>query len=434
FHSRTIEILDMRGIADRFLAEGQTYQGAAAGSPMLDVSDFPTRHPYTLGLWQNHIERILAAWIEELVVPVRRGSEVTGFEQTDDGVTVHLAEGDALRATYLVGADGGRSLIRKLAGIDFPGWEATRSALIAEVEMTEETPVGITHDVSGIHAISAMEDGRTMRVVTHEPEIGPATEPTLADLSRNLIGVFGTDFGAHSPTWISRFTDATRQAATYRSGRVLLAGDAAHIHFPAGGQGIGLGIQDAVNLGWKLGEVVAGVAPDSLLDTYHSERHPATARVLRQTMAMGALQLPGDNIAALRELTDALVAFDEPRRYVAGLLSGLDVHYDLGGGHPLHGRRMPDLDLITSSGPTRVYELLNEARWVLLNFGEPGAVDLVEFGDRVRVVEASYGGEWELPVLSVVPAPTAVLVRPDGYVAWVGENPVVGNVVRRGRV
>ena len=417
FHSRTIEILDQRGIADRFLAEGQMHQGAIGGTRMLDVSDFPTRHPYTLGLWQNHIERILAGWVEELGVPVRRGSEVTGFAQDDTGV----GGAPGRRRAVARGVPGRRRRRPQphpqTAGIDFPGWEATRSALIAEVEMTEETPTGMKQDASGVHGMSLMEDGRTMRVVTGEREIGPATEPTLDDLSRNLIAVYGTDFGVHTPTWISRFTDATRQAAAYRSGRVLVAGDAAHIHYPAGGQGIGLGVQDAVNLGWKLAQVVQGVSPDALLDTYHSERHPATARVLRQTMAMGALQLPGEPITALRELTDQLMAMDEPRRHVAGLLSGLDVHYDLGEGHPLLGRRMPDLDLVTASGPTRVFELLHQARWLLLNFGTSEAPEPAAWAHDVLSVDATYDGEWKLPVIGAVAAPASVLVRPDGYVA-----------------
>ncbi len=350
FHSRTIEILDQRGVADRFLAEGKTYPVPYSGTTMLAIGDFPTRHPYTLGLWQNHIERILAGWVEDLGVPVHRGRELTGFAQDDTGVEAHLTGGETLRSAYLVGADGGRSVVRKAAGIEFPGWEASTSALIAEVEVTEQLPSGITYDASGIHGLSFMEDGRTARVVTSEPRRGQTTEPTLADLSENLMAVFGTDFGVHDPIWISRFTDATRQAAAYRSGRVLLAGDAAHIHSPAGGQGIGLGIQDAVNLGWKLAQVVQGISPDSLLDTYHSERHPAGARALQYTMAASALQRHDPRTVAVRELMDELVSMDEPRRRVIGIISGLDLRYDLGEGHPLLGRRMPDLDLVTAEG------------------------------------------------------------------------------------
>jgi 3-(3-hydroxy-phenyl)propionate hydroxylase len=419
FHSRTIEILDQRGIADRFLAEGQVHT-AAPGLPA--VSDFPTRHPYTLGLWQNHIERILAGWVQELAVPIHRGRQVTGFAQDDRGVDVHLAVGEPLRAAYLVGADGGRSAVRKAAGIEFPGSDATRSHLIAEVEVSEETPQGVRHDDVGIHGLQLMDDGRTTRVMVTEQELGPATEPSLADLKRALTSVFDTDFGVHDPTWISRFTDATRQAATYRSGRVLLAGDAAHVHHPAGGQGIGLGIQDAVNLGWKLAQVITGVSPDTLLDSYHLERHPADARALRHSTTQSVLQLPGARMDALRDLMNDLLQMEEPRKHVAGLASGLDVRYDLGDGHPLLGRRMPDLDVDTANGPLRVYELLHDARVVLLNFARPGSLDLGHWQHRVRLVDGSVKGAWELPIIGTVPAPPAVLIRPDGHVAWVG-NP-----------
>jgi 3-(3-hydroxy-phenyl)propionate hydroxylase len=423
FHSRTIELLDQRGIADRFLAEGQVHVGAP-GMPA--VSDFPTRHPYTLGLWQNHVERILAGWVEELAVPIHRGRAVTGFAQDHAGVEVQLADGEPLRAAYLVGADGGRSVVRKAAGVEFPGWEATRSHLIAEVEVTAATPPGIRRDETGIHGLQLMEDGRTTRAMVTEQELGPATEPTLADLSNGLKAVYGTDFGVHNPTWISRFTDATRQAAAYRDRRVLLAGDAAHIHHPAGGQGIGLGIQDAVNLGWKLAQVVKGISPESLLDTYHRERHPADARALRHSMTQSVLQRPDVRIEALRDLLDELMEMDEPRRHVAGLASGLDVRYDLGDGHPLLGRRMPDLDLVTRNGPLRMFTLLHDARAVLVNLAEPGSLHPGRWADRVQLVDASCDGSWELPVIGEVPAPAAVLVRPDGHVAWAGDGTVSG--------
>lgn len=426
FHSRTLEILDQRGIAGRFLAEGQIVQAARFGNSTLDVSDFPTRHPYSLGLWQNHIERILLGWVEELAVPIHRGLEVTGFAQDDAGVDIHLSEGGPLRTRYLVGADGGRSVIRRAAGIEFIGWDATRSNLIAEVEVTEKTPEGVRLDATGIHALQLMEDGRTVRVVVTEQQLGPATEPTLTDLGEALSVVYGTDFGIHNPTWISRFTDATRQAADYRNRRVLLAGDAAHIHSPAGGQGIGLGVHDAVNLGWKLAQVVKDISPDALLDTYHSERHPATARALRHTMAQSVVQRADVRIEALRDTVAELLSFDGPRKLVAGLISGLDIVYDLGEGHPLLGRRMPDLDLITPDGPLRVFALLHDARPVLLNLGRPGSVDITGWADRVQHIDAAYPGPWDLPVLGTVSAPTAVLIRPDGYVAWVGDGTQTG--------
>jgi 3-(3-hydroxy-phenyl)propionate hydroxylase len=419
FHARTIEMLDQRGVADRFLAEGQQVQVASFGSTQLDISDFPTRHPYTLGLWQNKIERILAEWIAELKVPVHYGREITGFSQDDTGVDVQLADGESLRATYLVGCDGGRSVVRKAAAIDFPGWEATRSNLIAEVEVTEDLPVGPRFDDVGVHGLHLMEDGTTVRVVTTERQIGPSTEPTLQDLRDSLTAAFGTDFGAHHPTWISRFTDATRQAASYRVGRVLLAGDAAHIHYPAGGQGLGLGVQDAVNLGWKLAQVVQGISPVKLLDTYQAERHPVTARILRHTMAQTALQRRDDRSQALVDEVSELAAIDAARKQLAGLLSGLDIQYDLGPGHPLLGRRMPDLELVTAAGTVRVFELLHAARPLLINLGGSAAPDP---GPSVTLVEASYDGVWELPVLGEVSAPTGVLVRPDGYVAWLGEG------------
>jgi 3-(3-hydroxy-phenyl)propionate hydroxylase len=420
-HSRTIEVLDQRGVADRFLAEGQVVQVATFGTTVLDMSDFPSRHPYTLALFQNHIERIMAAWVAELPVRVYYGCEVTGFAQDDSG-DVRLSDGEPLRARYLVGCDGGRSLIRKLAGIEFPGWDATRSNLIAEVEVTEEPPPGARHDATGVHGLHRLEDGVTVRVVTTEQQLGPSSEPTLRDLSAALIAVFGTDFGVHNPTWISRFTDMTRQAAAYRAGRVLLAGDAAHVHYPAGGQGLGLGAQDAVNLGWKLAQVVDGTSAASLLDTYFDERHPVTARALQYTMAQTTLQRHDDRTKALVGVVSELAGMDEPRRHLAGLISGLDIHYDLGEGHPLLGRRMPDLDLVTADGALRVFELLHGARPVLLNLDEPDGFDITPWADRVRLIDASYEGEWELPVLGAVSAPTAVLVRPDGYVAWVGDG------------
>jgi 2-polyprenyl-6-methoxyphenol hydroxylase-like FAD-dependent oxidoreductase len=430
-HARAIELLDQRGVADRFIAEGQAVQAMTFGATVLDMSDFPTRHPYSLGIWQNEIERILADWIAELPVRVHYGREVRGFEQDETGVEVELADGELLRTQYLVGCDGGRSAIRKAAGIEFPGWEATR---IADVEMSEQPELGTRHDDVGVHGLGRMDyeivDGEVVyadtgpvRVLLTEREAaaGGGKEPTLRDLSEALIAVYGTDFGAHSATWISRFTDATRQAAAYRVGRVLLAGDAAHVHYPAGGQGLSLGVQDAVNLGWKLAQVVYGVSPESLLDTYHDERHPVAARALRYTMAQTTLQRRDERMQALVDVVSELAGMDEPRKLLAGLVSGLDVHYELGEGHPLLGRRMPDLDLVTADGAVRMFELLHGARAVLLNLGEAGAFEISPWAERVQLVEAEYAGAWKLPVIGAVSAPAAVLIRPDGYVAWVGE-------------
>ena len=428
--SRTIEILDQRGIADRFLAEGQVAQVAGFAGVRLDISDFPTRHPYGLGLWQNHIERILAGWVGELAVTFYRACEVTGFLQDPAGVDIELSDGESVRADYLVGCDGGRSLIRKIAGIEFPGSDPTTSSLIAQVQVAEEPELGIHRDTLGQHAIGRAEyeirDGKVVYadsgpvgVMVTEATIGPADQPTLHDLSEALIAVYGTDYGIHSPIWISRFTDAARQAASYRDRRVLLAGDAAHIHPPDGGQGLNTGVQDAVNLGWKLAQVINGISPEGLLDSYHAERHPIAAHVLRITMAASALRRPDDRTTALRDTMADLLSMDEPRRRFAAMLSGLGIHYDLGEGHPLLGRRMPDLDLVTAEGALRVFTLLRDARPVLLNLGTPGDIDIAGWAGRVKVIDATYDGGWQLPAVGEVTSPTALLIRPDGYVAWV---------------
>ncbi|MFW6033954.1 MAG: FAD-dependent monooxygenase [bacterium] len=420
-HSRTIEVLDQRGIAERFLSEGQVVPMVGFAQIPLDISDFPTRHNYVLALWQNHIERILAGWVDELRVPILRGREVVGFGEDDTGVDVELSGGRSLRAAYLLGCDGGRSLVRKAAGIGFPGLDPSVSWMIAEVETNEEPQIGMRPEGGGIGPVNRDDGGGPYRVVLQERDVEHTGEPTLQDLSEALIAAYGRDFGVHSPTWISRFTDMTRQAASYRRGRVLLAGDAAHVHPPQGGQGLNTGVQDAVNLGWKLAQVVNRTSPESLLDTYHAERHPVGARVLHNTMAQVALSAPDDRHQALRETMTELLGMDEPRRRIAAMLSGLDIHYDLGEGHPLLGRRMPDLDLQTADGPTRVFTLLHDARPVLLNLGEPGGFDMSPWADRVRLVDASHVGGWELPVVGRIAAPTAVLIRPDGHVAWAGD-------------
>jgi 3-(3-hydroxy-phenyl)propionate hydroxylase len=420
--ARTIEVLDQRGIAERFISAGQIYPAIGFATISLDVSDFPTRHNYTLGLWQSHFERILAGWvIDELGVPILRGREVVGFTQDDTGVDVELDGDSSLRAGYLVGCDGGRSVVRKAAGIDFVGLDPSTSWMIAEVEMSKEPEFGFRRDGVGTHALGRREAGEPIHVVLTERDVEHVSEPTMDDLREALISVYGTDYGAHSPSWISRFTDMTRQAAEYRRGRVLVAGDAAHIHPPQGGQGMGTGVQDAVNLGWKLAQVVNKTSPESLLETYHGERHPVAARVLHNTMAQVALSIPDDRHRALRETMTELLGMDEPRRRIAAMLCALDIHYDLGDGHPLLGRRMPDLDVHTADGPTRVFTLLHDARPVLLNLGEPGGFDISPWATRVRLVDAKHAGVWELPVLGEVAAPPAVLIRPDGHVAWAGD-------------
>lgn len=426
-HSRTLEVLDQRGIVDRFLSQGQVAQVAGFASVPLDISDFPTRHPYGLGLWQTHIERILADWVDELAVRIYQGRCATGFVQDGAGVDVELSDGQTLRAQYLVGCDGGRSRIRKMAGIEFPGWEPSTSSLVAEVELDQEPEWGIRRDDKGIHSLNRLEDGKRVRVVVREQHLSSTGEATLDDLSRAIAAVWGTDYGVHGPTWISRFTDMTRQAASYRDGRVLLAGDAAHVHSPVGGQGLNTGVQDAVNLGWKLAQVVKGLSPETLLDTYQAERHPVAARVLRNTMAQTALTRSDDRVDALKDTVSELLHMDEPRKRIAAMMSGLDIHYDLGEGHPLLGRRMPDLDLITTNGPFRLFDLLHDARPVLLSFCDHGGLGIEDhWRGRIQVVEAEHVAVWELPALGAVNPPKAVFVRPDGHVAWVGEGTETG--------
>jgi 3-(3-hydroxy-phenyl)propionate hydroxylase len=420
-HSRTIEVLDQRGVVDRFLAEGMAMQVQAFAGIPVDISDFPTRHNYGMALLQSHFERIMSGWIDELGVPILREREVTGLAQDESGVDVALSDGTSLRSQYLVGCDGGRSVVRKAAGIDFAGWDPTTWWIHAEVEMEGEPEFGLR----GGGGIGPAEGGR-VGITLIEPAMNRADDPTLEDLRAALIRVDGTDHGVHSPRFISRFTDMTRQAVAYRSGRVLVAGDAAHVHPPVGGQGLNIGVQDAVNLGWKLAQVVSGTSTMTLLDTYEAERHPVGARVLQNTMAQRAIGATDERTVALRDILAKLLTMDQPRKYIAGMLSGLDVAYDLGEGHPLLGRRMPDLDLGTADGPLRVYKLLHGAKPVLLNLGEAAALVIASWDDRVQLVDASYAGTWELPLLGEVPAPSAVLIRPDGHVAWVGDGTDAG--------
>lgn len=421
-HMRTIEVLDQRGIADRFISAGQTYPHLGYGGTFLEVGDFPTRHNYLLGLGQSTFEPILAEWVLGVGVPILWSREVMSFAQDESGVDVEVSDGQTVRVEFLVGCDGGRSLIRKESGIDFEGLDASTSWMIAEeVEMTEDPQLGFHRDEVGTHAIGPAGDGKLFGLVLTEREVEHDGEPTIDDLRDALVGIYETDFGLRSANRISRFTDMVRQAASYRDRRVLLAGDAAHVHPPMGGQGLNIGVQDAVNLGWKLAQVIHGTSPDSLLDTYHAERHPVGAAVLHNTKAQVALGKSDDRHAALRDTMNELLAMDEPRKRIVGMISGLDIHYDLGEGHPLLGRRMPDLDLETAEGSKRLFTWLHAARPVLLNLSEPGALDITPWADRVQMVDAVYGGPWELPVIGEIEAPSAVLIRPDGYVAWVGD-------------
>lgn len=423
--ARTIEVLDQRGVADRFLAKGKPMQVTSFAGIFLELGDFPTRHNYGLALFQSVIEQIMAEWISELPITILRGREVTGFEQSDGGVDVALSNDTSLRANYLVGCDGGRSLVRKKAGIEFPGWDPSVSYLMAECKTTEATPEGIRRDDKGVYGIGKSAVPDYARIVLREPEIRQGDEVTIEQLREALIVLYGKDFGVHDPIWISRFTDMTRQAASYRQSRVFVAGDAAHIHGPTGGQGLNLGVQDAVNLGWKLAQVVKGISPESLLDTYHAERHPLEKRILRCTMAQTAINRGGERVDALREEITEMLAMEEPRKRWAGMMSGLDVRYDFGDGgttalHPLLGRRMPDLEVTTDTGPRRVFSFLHEAKPVFLDF--TAAIDITPWASRVPRIVATYDGTWELPVLGEVPRPSAVLVRPDGYVVWVGQG------------
>lgn len=425
-HARTIEVLDQRGIAERFLSEGQTHPTVGYAGFQLDLSDAPARHNHLLALWQRDFERIMGGWMSELDVPFRRGADVETLADDGHGVDVGLSDGSRVRGRYLVGCDGGRSTVRKAAGIEFPGHEPSVSFMIAEAETAEVPEFGMRPEGGGIGPVDRSGTGgndavTVYRMALKEERVDHVEEPTLDDLRATLVRLYGTDFGLRSASWISRFTDRSRQAAEYRRGRVLLAGDAAHVHGPYGGQGLNLGVQDAVNLGWKLARVVQGRADGALLDTYHAERHPIGARVLRNTMAQATLAIPDPRHEALRDTVGQLLALDGPRRRIAAEISGLDVHYDLDGDHPMVGRRMPDLDLGTDEGVCRVFELLHEAQGILLSLdgtdlgSVPTAVPTV-----VPTMRATHDGPIELPVLGVVSTPAAVLVRPDGYVAWAG--------------
>ncbi|MGW1767930.1 FAD-dependent monooxygenase [Streptomyces sp. NPDC002073] len=428
-HSRTLEVLDQRGILDRFLAAGELQPVGHFSALFLDFDESESRHPYPLMILQSAIEQLLEERAAELGVHVRRSSEVVGVRQDEAGVTVELNTAQApatLRARYLVGCDGGRSAVRKLAGIGFPGTEATMTALIGDVELPDldEDYIWVRRAAGGDFSAIAFEPG-WYRVITSEYDrVVDRDEPTTFEQLRDsLVRLAGTDYGMHSPRWVSRFNDAARQADRYRAGRVLLAGDAAHIHFPAGGQGLNMGVQDAVNLGWKLASVVRGEAPESLLDTYHAERHPVGERVLHNTRAQSALARPGAQTDALRDIFSELMVFDNVNTHLRAMLTALDVRYQVGGDHQLAGRRVPDADLKTSDGETFVYELLHAGRPVLLDLGAGVAAAVEGWADRVDFVEAvSEDDTWPVPVIGEVDAPTALLIRPDGHVAWAADG------------
>lgn len=416
-HVRSVEVMAQRGLLDRFLAVSEpfTVGGPFAGvaSPWPDGLD--TAHPYGLATPQTVTERLLAERAVELGAEIRRGFELVGLSQDDDGVTAESADGTRLRSRYLVGCDGGRSMVRKLLGVGFPGEPATVETLLGDMELTEDaaTVAAVVEEVRRTQlrfgAVPDVDGNKgVFRVVVPAGGVAEdrATAPTLEEFRTQLRAFAGTDFGAHSPRWLSRFGDATRQAERYRAGRVLLAGDAAHIHPPTGGQGLNLGVQDAFNLGWKLAAEVNGSAPEGLLDSYHAERHPVGAAVLDNTRAQIALLGTDPGATALRGLFARLMEFEAVNLYVTEMITAVGVRYDLGEGHDLLGRRMRDVELKQG----RLYDLMHGGRGLLLD--RTGRLSAAGWADRVdHVVDA--GGDPDVP---------AVLLRPDGHVAWVGED------------
>ena len=413
-HTRSVEVMAQRGLLDRFLAVSERFSVgglfAQIGKPWPESLE--TAHPYGLSIPQVLTERLLAERAVELGAEIRRGCELVGLSQDEQGVTAELGDGSRLAARYLVGCDGGRSLVRKVLGVGFPGEPTTVETLLGDMEVTEEpaTLMAVITETRKAHlrfGAIPLGDGVYRLVV---PAAGVAERgaalPTLEELKERLRAVAGTDFGAHSPRWLSRFGDATRQAERYRVGRVLLAGDAAHIHAPVGGQGLNLGIQDAFNLGWKLAAEVNGWAPEGLLDSYHAERHPVADRVLANTRAQFVLLDLNPGVQALRELFSELMDLEDVNRYLTEMITGVGVRYDFGEGHELLGRRMWDVELKRG----RLYDLMHGGRGLLLD--QTSRLSVAGWADRVdHVIDVS--DDLDVP---------AVLLRPDGHVAWVGED------------
>jgi 2-polyprenyl-6-methoxyphenol hydroxylase-like FAD-dependent oxidoreductase len=412
-HVRSIEVMDQRGLLDRFLALGTQYPlgGFFAGIAKPTPDRLDTAHPYILGIPQTVTDRLLTEHATELGAEIRRGCELVGLSQDDHGVTAELADGTQLRSHYLVGCDGGRSTVRKLLGVGFPGEPARREWLLGEMDVAvpPEELAAVMAEVRKTEkrfGIGPFGEGVYRVVVPAEGVADDRTPPTLEEVKHQLRVVAGTDFGVHSPSWLSRFGDATRQAERYRVGRVLLAGDAAHIHPPIGGQGLNLGIQDAFNLGWKLAAEVGGWAPEGLLDSYHTERHPVAADVLDNTRAQSELMSPEPGPQAVRRLLSELMDFEEVNRYLIEKITAIGIRYDFGEGHPLLGRRLRDVELKRG----RLYALMHGGRGLLLD--QTGLLSVAGWGDRVdHVVDVSE--ELDVP---------AALLRPDGYVSWVGDD------------
>ncbi|MBD2898093.1 Rifampicin monooxygenase [Actinomadura sp. RB99] len=411
-HVRSIEVMDQRGLLDRFLERGRKYPlgGFFAGITKPAPENLDTTHPYVLGIVQTVTDRLLEEHAAGSGAEIRRGRELTGLSQDEHGVTAELADGTRLRARYLVGCDGGRSTVRKLLGIGFSGEPASKETLVGEMEATAdpETVAGIVAEIRKTElffAAGRLENG-LFRVIVPAASVAEdrTVPPTLEDFARQLRAYAGTDFGIHSPRWLSRFTDATRLADRYRDGRVLLAGDAAHVHPPLGGQGLNLGVQDAFNLGWKLAAQIAGWAPDGLLDSYGTERRPVAAEVLNNTRAQGVLMSNEPGPRAVRRLMAELMDFEEVNRYLIEKIIATGVRYDLGGEHELVGRRMRDAEL----KPGRLYELMRDGRGLLLD--RTGLLSVAGWESRVgHVVD----DRLDVP---------AALLRPDGHVAWVGDD------------
>ncbi|MGI5201274.1 rifampin monooxygenase [Spirillospora sp. CA-108201] len=413
-HVRSIELLDQRGLLERFLAHGKKHPlGGFFGAIRKPAPDgLDTAHPYVLGILQPVTDRLLEERAAELGAEIRRGRAVVGLSQDGDGVTAELADGTRLRSRYLVGCDGGRSTVRTLLGVGFPGEPSRVETLLGEVELTapQETLTAVMEEVRKTQkrfGIMPLADGVHRVGVPAEGVARDRSAPTtLEEFKQRLRAVAGTDFGAHSPRWLSRFGDATRLAERYRIGRVLLAGDAAHIHPPTGGQGLNLGIQDAFNLGWKLAAQIRGWAPPALLDTYHTERHPVAADVLDNTRAQMELLSTEPGPLAVRKLLSELMDFDEVNRHLTEKIIATGVRYDLGGDHPLVGRRLRDVALKQG----RLYELMHDGRGLLLD--RTGRLSVAGWTDRVDHVTGA-GEELQVP---------AALLRPDGHVAWVGDD------------
>jgi 2-polyprenyl-6-methoxyphenol hydroxylase-like FAD-dependent oxidoreductase len=420
-NARSLELLDRRGIVERFLADGWRVPvtGFAGLEAPLSLAELDSDHPYTLGIPQTRTEELLEQRAIELGVSVRRGHEVIAFDRDADGVTVvaRASDGDQLfRAAYLAGCDGGRSAVRKLAGIAFPGTEATGSWLLGDVALANPAslPVGSHRTQAG--SVVVIPRPGYVRIITAE-RVRPTDRDasvTLDDFQAAVSFALCRDVELTEPRWLTRFGDAARQAERYVSGRVVLAGDAAHIHPPAGAQGLNVGLQDAFNLGWKLAAQVRGWAPSDLLESYHTERHAAGARVLLNTRAQVALADPNEKFDPLRALFAEMISFEPIRRYLTETVTGVGTQIDIDAevSHPLLGRLAPNLALETSAGPTKVSALLHGGRGVLLDLAGRSEIRSVTAGwaDRVEFVLAK----------SLEPRGVdSILIRPDGYTAWI---------------